>query len=124
MVERGYHWRLKMLKAESIANDSRARINDYPWEENMNFPKKIRIAKDLKWGEKCYLAEIVSLDKITNGHCFYNIKALAERFFICHLTIFNYTKKLLKLGYIHVLTIEKDGELRRILKPISSQTDQ
>ena len=90
----------------------------YPCEVELVFHKSIRSRSDLNWGEKSFLAEVISIDRITNGKCYYRARELARRFFVSNVTIHKWTKKLAELGFIEITT-DMDGlEARRIIKPV------
>lgn len=90
----------------------------YPYEEHMPFPKWIRERNDLTWGEKIYLAEIISIDKITDHKCYYSIISLAARFFVSPPTIYNWTRKLKDLGLIQILVnLDGDRNKSKIIMP-------
>lgn len=97
------------------------KINDilflYPCEVELAFHKDIRSRDDLSWGEKVFLAEIISIDRVTKGKCYYRPKELARRFFVSYVTIHKWTRKLSEMGFIDVLTNLSEKENPRIIKP-------
>ena len=97
-------------------------VLQYPYEEDIPFPLKIRGRTDINWGEKAYLAEILSIGRISGGKCYYNIKSLAARLHVSPLTIMLWTKKLTSLGLINVV-VDLDGtrDTNRIIKPTEAQ---
>jgi hypothetical protein len=92
---------------------------EYPCEKDMIFPVCIRSREDLNWGQKSFLAELISIDHLSNGKCYYSLDNMADRFFVTRVTIHSWIKKLIQLGLIDVTSIiEEGGGVRRVIKPI------
>jgi len=92
----------------------------YPEEKKLVIPKSIRTMNDLNWGEKCFLSEIIAIDQASNEECYYSLRHLSKRFFVSTITIHNWTKKLVNLGFLEILTkLDEKNGYDRILKPTS-----
>jgi hypothetical protein len=81
--------------------------HEYSVRETVSFPQEIRHADNIGWGEKCFLAEIMSLcDK--EGYIPYSAKGLSELFKVSLPTIASWVKHLTEVGLIE-LGVKQSG---------------
>lgn len=101
-----------------IRKEKKEYTPQYPEEKELNLPKWIRSRDDLNWGEKAFLSDIISIDRSHEEKCYYSLKHLAKRFFVSNITIHNWTKKLVNLQLLQILTkLDEENGNMRILKP-------
>ena len=79
------------------------------------FPADIRFHSGLSWGEKAFLAEIISMTK--NGkYPSLSSRYLSTYFGVSHQTIINWIKKLTRMDLLEVECNYCDPEKKFVLK--------
>jgi hypothetical protein len=89
-------------------------IEDYKPEITINFHRKIRFHSKLSHGERMFYIEMSAMTK--NALCPYAPKKLAPLFKVCHQTIINYVKNLIKLELLEFVINSEDSNGKKFLK--------
>lgn len=75
-------------------------LKEYEPETAITLTKEVRFNSDLTFGERIFLAELQAMTK--EGKQPFSVKKLSEMFQVSHITITNWVKKLVKLGYLDI----------------------
>ena len=73
-----------------------------------------RFDKRLSCGEKLFFAEVKSM--CSRGGCYYKLKDMAKLFDVTTVSIKNWMKKLMALGYIEVVMDINDPKCKHMIR--------